>query len=62
LFQLYKRFHSGQEGKGIGLYLVKMQVQAIGGSIDVESAPEAGATFTIDFDSTAYGPQSIHNR
>ncbi len=61
LFQLYKRFHSGPEGKGIGLYLVKMQVNAIGGTIDVESAPEAGTTFTIDFDSSAYGPQSTHN-
>lgn len=62
LFQLYKRFHSGPEGKGIGLYLVKMQVSAIGGTIDVNSAPEAGTTFTIDFNGTAYGQQNIHNR
>lgn len=61
LFQLYKRFHVGPEGKGIGLYLVKMQVGAIGGTIEVDSKPEAGTTFSIHFDSSAYDQQSIHN-
>jgi PAS domain S-box-containing protein len=61
LFQLYRRFHAGPEGKGIGLYLVKMQVGAIGGTIEVESKPEAGSIFTIQFDQAAYGQQGIHN-
>ncbi|TPE46369.1 PAS domain-containing sensor histidine kinase [Pontibacter mangrovi] len=47
LFQLYKRFHPNTYGKGIGLFLVKTQVQALSGKIEVESAPEAGTTFKI---------------
>ncbi|SIR40453.1 PAS domain S-box protein [Pontibacter lucknowensis] len=61
LFQLYKRFHTGPDGKGIGLYLVKMQMNAIGGKIEVESRPEAGTTFTLQFELPAYGPQGLHN-
>ncbi|WP_276496382.1 PAS domain-containing sensor histidine kinase [Pontibacter litorisediminis] len=47
LFQLYKRFHPNTYGKGIGLFLVKTQVQALGGKIEVESAPDQGTTFKI---------------
>ena len=47
LFQLYKRFHAHIEGQGLGLYLVKTQVEAIGGSIDVESIEGEGSCFTI---------------
>ncbi|PVY42150.1 PAS domain S-box protein [Pontibacter virosus] len=61
LFQLYKRFHTGPEGKGIGLYLVKMQMNAIGGEIEVDSEPELGTTFTLHFKHAAYGQQGIHN-
>ncbi|MDO6391249.1 PAS domain S-box protein [Pontibacter sp. BT731] len=55
LFQLYKRFHAGPDGKGIGLYLVKMQMSAIGGEIKVDSKPELGTTFTLHFKHAAYG-------
>lgn len=61
LFQLYKRFHAGPDGKGIGLYLVKMQMNAIGGEIEVESKPESGTTFTLHFKQAAYGQQGLHN-
>lgn len=37
LFKLYKRFHHHTEGKGLGLYLVKMQAEALGGNITVHS-------------------------
>jgi PAS domain S-box-containing protein len=47
LFQLYKRFHPNTHGKGIGLFMVKTQVQALSGKITVESAPDQGTTFTI---------------
>ena len=47
LFKLYKRFHAHTEGKGMGLYLVKSQVEAIGGSIRVESEPDHGTTFFV---------------
>ncbi len=47
IFGLYKRFHSEIEGKGMGLHMVKVQVEAIRGKIDVESKPNEGTTFTV---------------
>ncbi|MBL7859431.1 MAG: hypothetical protein JNM57_17190 [Cyclobacteriaceae bacterium] len=47
LFGLYKRFHFHVEGKGLGLYLVRTQVEALGGRIAVESQVNDGTTFTI---------------
>jgi PAS domain S-box-containing protein len=49
LFQLYKRFHPGPEGRGIGLYLVKTETEAMGGSISVQSQPGQGTTFLLTF-------------
>ena len=47
LFKLYKRFHTHVEGRGIGLYLVKSQVEILHGTIEVESVPGQGSRFTI---------------
>lgn len=47
LFGLYKRFDLGTEGKGMGLFMVKAQVESLGGSISVESKPGEGATFIV---------------
>jgi len=47
LFKLYSRFHDHVEGKGLGLYLVKTQVVALGGRIEVESEVNKGTTFNI---------------
>lgn len=49
MFNLYKRFHLHMEGKGVGLYLVKTQMEALGGKVEVASAPEEGSTFTLFF-------------
>lgn len=46
LFRLYKRFHLHTEGKGLGLYLVKLQCESLGGSIEVESKINDHTTFT----------------
>lgn len=51
VFGLYKRFHSHTEGKGMGLYMVKTQVEGLGGTISLESEPDKGTTFTIVFPS-----------
>jgi len=47
IFGLYARFHSHVEGKGMGLFMVKTQVEAIGGKITVASEVNKGTEFTI---------------
>ena len=49
IFSLYKRFHLHVEGKGLGLYLVKTQIEALGGRVDVRSEPNEGTTFHVYF-------------
>lgn len=49
LFGLYKRFHPDTEGKGIGLYMVKTQVEALGGKISLTSEVQKGTEFIIQF-------------
>ncbi len=48
LFKMYQRFHSQSEGRGIGLYLIKTQLERYGGQISIESEPNVGSTFHID--------------
>jgi len=47
LFRLYKRFHFHTEGKGIGLYLVKLQAEALGGYVEIESEINRFTCFRI---------------
>ena len=50
LFEPFNRLaqrHSGIEGTGIGLALSRALVRAMGGEIDVRSAPGAGSTFSV---------------
>lgn len=49
VFGLYKRFHQHVEGKGIGLFMVKTQVEILGGTINVKSAVNKGTYFKIEF-------------
>jgi PAS domain S-box-containing protein len=49
IFGLYQRFHDYADSKGLGLYLVKSQVESMGGKISVESIVGEGTTFTITF-------------
>lgn len=47
VFGLYQRFHENSEGKGIGLFLIKSQITALGGTIYVESEVEKGTSYII---------------
>jgi signal transduction histidine kinase len=47
LFKLYKRFHYHTEGKGLGLYLVKLQAESLGGRVEVASELNRQTTFTV---------------
>ena len=48
IFALYKRFHGDNiQGKGIGLNLVKVQAESLGGRAEVESIVNEGTEFKI---------------
>lgn len=49
IFGLYQRFHNYPDSKGLGLYLVKSQVETMGGIISIESEVNKGTIFTITF-------------
>ncbi|OCB68751.1 PAS domain S-box-containing protein [Flavobacterium glycines] len=49
VFGLYQRFHDYPDSKGLGLYLVKSQVEAMKGTIGIESQVNKGTTITLTF-------------
>lgn len=52
VFGLYKRFHAHIEGRGIGLYLVKSQIESLGGKIEIKSRLNVGTSFYLYFKTT----------
>ncbi|MFD2718187.1 PAS domain-containing protein [Hymenobacter monticola] len=53
LFVMFRRLHTHVEGTGVGLYMVKRMVENAGGTIQVESAPGVGSTFTVQLPNRA---------
>ncbi len=49
LFKMNARFHPNIEGKGMGLFLTKYQIESIGGKIEVESKQNEGTIFSVYF-------------
>jgi signal transduction histidine kinase len=49
LFGFRKTFHKNKDAKGIGLFITKTQVEAMGGNIRAESTPGRGTKFIITF-------------
>ena len=49
IFGLYKTFHSHKDAHGVGLFLIKNQIESQGGKIEVTSKPNQGTTFKITF-------------
>ncbi|QJD81707.1 sensor histidine kinase [Spirosoma rhododendri] len=47
LFGMYKTFHGNADARGIGLFLIKHQIEAMAGQLSVESQVNAGTTFTV---------------
>ncbi len=50
LFGMYKTFHRNKDAKGIGLFITKNQIEAMNGSIEVESTVDVGTTFKLFFE------------
>ncbi|WP_232735280.1 PAS domain S-box protein [Flavobacterium sp. 5] len=48
IFGLYKTFTNDRTSKGVGLFITKNQIEAMGGTISVESKLNHGATFKIE--------------
>ena len=49
LFKIRKTFHRHPDAKGFGLFMIKTQIEAMGGKIWVESKPNIGSTFFVEF-------------
>lgn len=49
IFGMYKTFHGNTDARGIGLFITKNQVEAMGGKIMVESEPGRGSLFRVNF-------------
>ena len=49
LFKFRKIFNRGYNSKGVGLFLIRQQIESHGGTIDVESTPGRGTAFTVRF-------------
>ncbi len=49
IFGLYKRFHENADGKGLGLFMVKTQIETLGGTIHIDSEVGKGTKFIVSF-------------
>ncbi len=49
LFGFHRTFHENPDAKGVGLFITKNQIEAMGGSISATSKVGEGTTFTIVF-------------
>jgi len=47
IFGMYKTFHKHPDARGVGLFLTKNQVEAMGGKIEVESKVDEGTVFKL---------------
>ena len=46
---MYQRFNNTHPGQGFGLFLVKSQIEAIDGKVELESVLGQGSTFNLFF-------------
>ncbi|PWL32034.1 MAG: diguanylate cyclase [Roseivirga sp. XM-24bin3] len=49
LFGMYKTFHGNEDARGVGLFITKNQIEAMGGTVEVSSEVNQGTTFHIRF-------------
>ncbi len=51
LFEMYQTFHgtNREDSRGVGLYITKTQIEALGGTISVDSKLNEGSSFILTF-------------
>lgn len=49
IFKPFSRFHAEGEGKGLGLYMIKIQMESMQGSVDIQSSVGKGTTVFLTF-------------
>ena len=49
IFGMYKTFHNNKDARGLGLYIIKNQIEAMDGYITVESSVNKGSVFKVFF-------------
>ncbi|HMG89486.1 MAG TPA: PAS domain S-box protein [Chryseolinea sp.] len=49
VFKLHKTFHKHPESRGIGLFMIKNQIEALGGEISIVSQVDKGTTIFVNF-------------
>jgi signal transduction histidine kinase len=49
LFGLYKTFHKHDDARGLGLFITKNQIDAIGAKVTITSTVDEGTTFSLFF-------------
>ena len=61
VFGLYKRFHKNvAEGTGVGLHLIKEQIETLGGSITINSELGKGTTFIVELNALGEDENTIN--
>ena len=51
VFGFYQRFHNHPDSKGLGLYMIKLQMEALGGTVSMQSQVDVGTKFCLTFKS-----------
>lgn len=47
IFGMYKTFHDNPDARGMGLFMTRQQIEALGGSIEITSEVNVGTKFSI---------------
>jgi two-component system, chemotaxis family, sensor kinase Cph1 len=53
VFKLHQTFHENKDARGMGLFLIRSQIEMLGGHISMESTVNTGSVFTITFKDAA---------